>query len=379
VFIFIFFGFFRLNQKVFKHFRIFKIMDGKEIEWLKQNNLLQIAKNYVDIFKKIFVNCLNVQKERVLIIGDTGFVGKRIAPIMSSAYYLAAKELNLDADLLLEEPKSKGDEADLNIITALESLEEGNIIIINSTNRIGSLRDLSRSFRRFAKSRKHRFISTSSLNLDTQFLTKFISALDIDYKALQDKSQKIKAVLDKGKEIHATTEAGTDLYYNIKGKKAISAGGHYIVPASGGNLPAGEVYAPCRGKNVDGRVIVDGSSRNRMGTLLVKEPIKIEIKKGSIVNIEGGEEAKLLQESLDWAYKKAKYPWGVKRIGEFGIGLNPKAELIGSIIMDEKVLGTSHIAIGSNYWFGGSIYAIIHLDQVFKNPRIFIDGEELII
>jgi len=350
-----------------------------EIEWLKQNKLLQIAKNNTDVFKKILVHCLSVQKEKVLIIGDTGFNGKRVAPILSAAYYLAAKDLGLDTDLVLQQPKLRGEEAELNVITSLESLEDGNVIIINATNRTGSFKELSRSFRRFAKSRDHRFISTLSLDVDTAYLTKFIAALDIDYKSLQQQSQEIKEILDKGVEIHTTTEAGTDLYYNIKGKKAVSADGDYTLPSSGGNLPAGEVYIPCFGKKVEGKVVVDGSSRNRRGTTLIKEPIIINIEKGSIAGIEGGEEAKLLRESLDWAERKAKYIWGIRRIGEFGVGLNPKAELIGSMIMDEKVTGTGHIGIGSNYWFGGSIYSIIHLDQVFKNPKIFVDDEELII
>ena len=47
------------------------------------------------------------------------------------------------------------------------------------------------------------------------------------------------------------------------------------------------------------------------------------------------------------------------------------------MIVDDKSLGTAHIGIGSNYWFGGDIYAIIHLDQVFKNPAVYFDGELL--
>jgi len=51
--------------------------------------------------------------------------------------------------------------------------------------------------------------------------------------------------------------------------------------------------------------------------------------------------------------------------------------LIGSTIMDEKVLGTAHIGIGSNHWFGGEIKTVYHGDQVFKNPKIYLDGKLL--
>ena len=104
-------------------------------------------------------------------------------------------------------------------------------------------------------------------------------------------------------------------------------------------------------------------------------PITLKIKEGNITEISGGEEAKELEDTLKWAASMAKHPGSVRRICELGIGLNPKAKLIGATIVDDKVLGTAHIGIGSNYWFGGNIYAIIHLDQVFKNPKVYFDGK----
>ena len=40
-------------------------------------------------------------------------------------------------------------------------------------------------------------------------------------------------------------------------------------------------------------------------------------------------------------------------------------------------MGTCHIAIGSNSWFGGDIFAVTHFDQVFNNPTIEIDNKPL--
>ena len=111
------------------------------------------------------------------------------------------------------------------------------------------------------------------------------------------------------------------------------------------------------------------------GTILVNEPITLKIKEGNITEISGGNEARELEDTLKWAASVAKHPGSVKRICELGIGLNPKAKIIGATIVDDKVLGTAHIGIGSNYWFGGNIFAIIHLDQVFKNPKVYFDGK----
>jgi len=140
-------------------------------------------------------------------------------------------------------------------------------------------------------------------------------------------------------------------------------------------LPAGEVYAPPNGKRIDGKIVIDGSSRVRNGTLLIKEPIKLTVKDGNITEITGGNEAKELENTLNWVASVSKHPGSIRRICELGIGLNPKAKIIGATIVDDKVLGTAHVGIGSNYWFGGNIYAIIHLDQVFKNPKIYFDNK----
>ena len=83
----------------------------------------------------------------------------------------------------------------------------------------------------------------------------------------------------------------------------------------------------------------------------------------------------MLKKSIKIAEEKSKYPISIRRIAELGIGINPKAEIIGPTIVNEKKLGTCHIAQGSNAWFGGSHYSIIHWDHVIKNPRIYIDDE----
>jgi leucyl aminopeptidase (aminopeptidase T) len=204
-----------------------------------------------------------------------------------------------------------------------------------------------------------------------------MDSINVDYKEMQNRAEKIKQALDQGETLRVTTGVGTDLTIGIKGMKAVINAGDYTQPGTGGNLPAGEVYIPPRFKDVQGKIVIDGSSATRYGTQLIKDPITLTVENGEIVKIVGKEEAKKLRDTLDWAQKKAKHPWGVKRIAELGIGINPNAKMIGATIVDEKILGTAHIGIGSNHWFGGTIYAIIHLDQVFRNPKIYIDNKLL--
>ena len=350
----------------------------ESLKWLKERNLYDLASKVSLSLKKIFTPCLAVKDEKVLIVGDIGYENRNVAAVLSGAYYLAAEHLKLDAKLIFQNVKSRGDISDPDAIRSLSELKSGNIIILNMSDKRGNIQELGKSFRRWVAKKSHRFISAMSLgDLATSNIELITKAIDVNYKPLQTQHEAIRQKLEKAKEIHITTPAGTDLYYDKSGIKAISADGNYTLPGTGGNLPAGEVYAPPNGKKIEGRVVIDGSSRTHEHTILIKKPIKLTIADGNIIDINGGEEAKQLEGALKWAASVAKNPGNVRRICELGIGLNPQASIIGAMIVDDKTLGTAHIGIGSNYWFGGNIYAIIHLDQVFKNPTIYLDGELL--
>ena len=350
----------------------------ESLKWLKEHNLYDLSSRVALSLKKLFTPCLAVKDEKVLIIGDIGYENRNVAAVLSGAYYLAAEQLKLDTKLILQNVKSRGDISDDDVIRNLSELKAGNIILLNMSDKLGNIQELGKSFRRWVGKKNHRFISAMSLgDLATSNIDLILRAMDVNYKPFQAHHEQIRQKLEKAKEIHITTPAGTDLHYDKEGINAISADGNYTTPGTGGNLPAGEVYAPPNGKRIEGKVIIDGSSRTHEHTILIKHPMELTIEDGNIVEIKGKEEAKQLEKTLEWAASVAKNPGNVRRICELGIGLNPNASIIGAMIVDDKTLGTAHIGIGSNYWFGGTIYAIIHLDQVFKNPTIYLDGELL--
>jgi len=350
----------------------------ESLKWLKEHNLYELASKTAISLKKVFTPCLAVKDEKVLIVGDIGYENRNVAAVLSGAYYLAAEQLKLDAKLILQSVKSRGDISDGDVIANLSGLKSGNIVILNMSDKLGNIQELGKSFRRWVAKKSHRFVSAMSLgDLATSNIDLILKAMDVNYKPLQSKHEEIRQMLEKAREIRITTPAGTDLYYDKSGIKAIAADGNYTMPGTGGNLPAGEVYSAPNGKRIEGKVVIDGSSRTHEHTILIKEPIELTVKDGNIIGIKGGDEARQLESTLKWAASVAKNPGNVRRVCELGIGLNPNASIIGAMIVDDKTLGTAHIGIGSNYWFGGSIYAIIHLDQVFKNPTIHLDGELL--
>jgi len=356
-----------------------RIIDKKELlRFLdKLNRLYYVERNYKNL-ERTFKECLTVKNEKLLIIGDKGYPGRRCSFILSSCYYLAAKELGIDVKAVFQKPKKSNETMDDIIIDALFNLPEKNVIILNLSNKLGSMRYLGNSFRLFCKRKKHRFASTPSLgSIKTQEFNKIMRPLDINYRLIKKYDEKLRLKLSVAKEVHIKTRAGTELWIDVKGIKAISADGFYNKPGTGSNIPAGEVFSAVN--SCEGKAVIDASTRNLSGTLIPKKPIIMRIEKGYITSIEGVQEAKILEKSLSLAEKRAKYPKRVRKICEVGIGTNPKAKIIGSMIVDEKVYKTAHIAMGSNYWFGGSNKTIIHYDEVFYNPRIYFDGERIII
>lgn len=190
--------------------------------------------------------------------------------------------------------------------------------------------------------------------------------IDIDYDEMKMLSNKIADELDKAKFARITTTKGTDLTINITKIKAHGRkGGDFSKFGDYGNLPEGETFLAPIQKGTTGVYVVDAS---QAGVGKLKESIKITVKDGFAIKIEGGASADNLSKLLKSIKDKNAY-----NIAEFGIGTNKKAKVTGIVLEDEKVFGTCHIALGKNDSFGGHVNVPIHVDGVIKNPTIYAD------
>ncbi len=346
------------------------------LNYLKQNNLLREASAASSRLSRIFTECLMAEHEDVLIVTDFGKGPNTLSPILGAGYYLAARSLGLEPVLVAQQSRNKGERAEEHVEQALEDSGLENIVII--TDFIGSTPRIGKSFRKQMSSRNHKYISCTGISsLSREFLPQVLKAMDTDYTELRRRSLLLEKALDSATEARLVTPAGTDLTFQVGGKKARLNDGRFNLPGKGGNMPAGEVYIAPRKKGVEGKLVIDGSSRNIWGTALVEKPITLKVRNGEVAEVEGGREARLLEKSIEWAHDNSKHPWGIRRVSELGIGINPDARIIGATIIDEKSAGTAHVAIGSNHWFGGTVYSIIHLDQVVRNASIRLDGKPL--
>ncbi|MGF3498894.1 MAG: aminopeptidase [Candidatus Methanosuratincola sp.] len=167
----------------------------------------------------------------------------------------------------------------------------------------------------------------------------------------------------------------TDLSFSVKGRPVIVDDG--IISREdmengdvGLNIPSGEVFIAPLETSANGHitfpvVVIPGFGRI--------DRLRIEFRDGKVVSYAAEKGAERFTNFLE-ANTGEK-----DRIAELGIGCNPGAEFTGgSIIIDEKIYRTVHIAIGNNTGsYHGTNQASSHLDMIkdMRGGQLFFDGK----
>jgi 2,5-dihydroxypyridine 5,6-dioxygenase len=193
------------------------------------------------------------------------------------------------------------------------------------------------------------------------------SGMRADFAAQIPTMETVRALLNSARKVRVTTAAGTDLTIDVSGRDAMVATGLASTAGTRSPAPDQEVFVAPLEEASYGVVVVDGSA-SRIG--LLSEPVRLTVEAGQIVSIEGGTEADAVRDTLYGADDP-----GALVLAEFGLGMNPDAEMRGSIVEDEGVYGTAHVGVGDNTQFtGGRNAASLHLDYVFHTPTVTLDG-----
>jgi len=208
-----------------------------------------------------------------------------------------------------------------------------------------------------------------------KFTNIILSALDIDYAELVKKGRSLVKAVSDASVVHLTSDKGTDIEFEVKGRKWIIDDGvisneDVEMGDVGLNLPCGEVFICPIENSANGTVFFDVPTSYYGHTI---SGIKLEFKDGKAVNFDAEYGKKDFKEMLDAATGDKD------RFAEFAIGLNPKARFINDVLVDEKVLGTVHIAIGDNKGpsYGGKNSSSIHWDLVMTHPTVKVDGKTI--
>lgn len=189
-----------------------------------------------------------------------------------------------------------------------------------------------------------------------------LRSVNVDFSMMKRAADKLINQMREAVSLHITTEAGTDVMLGIKDRSF--SGDIGVVPGEMSNLPCGEIYCAPLETEADGVVVFDAS----IGDIgLLESPLKVFIRKGRITNFLSDNEN--LVRKITQLTEVDEDAW---IIGEFGIGVNPGAQITGNMLEDEKTLGTAHIAFGNNEDFpgGGKNKSKIHRDYLFYRPTI---------
>lgn len=193
-------------------------------------------------------------------------------------------------------------------------------------------------------------------------------AIEADFIEIKKIVTRLSFILTNSNEITVTTQAGTRISMVTKGRIANEVSGVCREKGTWGSPPNIEVNVSPVEELSEGVIVVDGSiPMPQIG--IVAEPVCLTVEKGRIVRFEGGAQARIFEDMLCGSL----YPANLV-LAEFGIGLNNKSCLTGSMLEDEGAYGTAHFGFGHNFDQGGTNKASKHIDCVYKAPTVAVDG-----
>jgi aminopeptidase len=184
------------------------------------------------------------------------------------------------------------------------------------------------------------------------------------WRELSGRQRKLVERLSSAREIHIEAEA-TDLRLLVHERTWINSDGRR-------NMPSGEVFTGPLEDSATGtiRFTVPSSPRG-----VEVAGVELTFKDGEVIGARAERGAEYLQAAL-------RTDAGARFLGELGIGTNSGIDRpTGSILFDEKMAGTVHLALGRSYpETGGANDSALHWDLICDlrgGGRVSADGEAI--
>ncbi|GAI16337.1 unnamed protein product, partial [marine sediment metagenome] len=155
------------------------------------------------------------------------------------------------------------------------------------------------------------------------------------------------------------------------GRKPIIELGYADTPGS--HMMAGQIGWSPNFESINGTIVFDGSLVPPIIGIL-KEPVRLTIKTGKVVKIEGGKEAAEYEKWL----KSFNHPQMLK-LAHVCYGFNPGARLTGDILEDERIWGGTEWGLGNvgAILVPGGISGPSHTDGICLNSSVWLDGVQI--
>jgi aminopeptidase len=184
------------------------------------------------------------------------------------------------------------------------------------------------------------------------------------WRELSERQARLIERLQRAREIRLQAP-GTDLTLDVEGRDWVNSDGRR-------NMPSGEVFT---GPHEDS---ASGTVRFTVPTPyagVAVAGVELRFEDGLVVDARADQGEAFLLQTLDTDA-------GARRLGELGIGTNAGiTRATGMILLDEKLAGTVHLALGRSYReTGGVNQSAVHWDLICdlrRGGRLTADGEPI--
>ncbi len=192
-------------------------------------------------------------------------------------------------------------------------------------------------------------------------LEMFFNACLRDWAAERSRWEQIAARLNMGRAIRLVGQE-TDLSFSTEGMT-------WAVDAGESNMPGGEIWTAPVTSSLNGQIYFEFPGV--LGGRLVPG-IRLAWKNGVLVSATASANEDFLHEVI-------RMDAGASLLGEFAIGTNPAVDRwCNDILLDEKIGGTVHVALGRAYpEVGGTNQSALHWDIIKDTRRegaLYLDG-----
>jgi aminopeptidase len=184
------------------------------------------------------------------------------------------------------------------------------------------------------------------------------------WRELSALQQALVERLSVAREIRIRAE-GTDLRLRVDERRWINSDGRR-------NMPSGEVYTGPLEDSAEGTIRFTIPSHTRGVDV---EDVELTFAEGRVVEARA-------QRGDDYLQSALATDAGARYLGELGIGTNVGIDrATGSTLLDEKIAGTVHVALGRSYQeTGGTNDSALHWDLICdlrEGGELRVDGDPL--
>ena len=196
----------------------------------------------------------------------------------------------------------------------------------------------------------------------------------VDYDTLIEFGEYLTQKVQDADEIIIRDKNGTDLRAYNEGRRVKHSGQRAVKKGYPVMLGGQVSWCPAE-ETINGTLVFDAALFPPAELGLLHSIVKLTVKNGRAVNIEGGNDAEIFSKWLASFHDENMY-----RLAHYSLGFNPGVlHATGRIVEDERIFGCIEFGFGSQgkSLMGAFWDAAGHTDGIVSRPTVLLDGAVL--